>query len=147
MGALNLINPHDLTAIELLEFCQKMGVLFDVVNDGEMLKVTGNLEALDESTRDAIASARDELLALVFFEVNGLEYVAPVDISQHLELMRLINELCDKAPHGKAGRDAMLKLSLTMRAMDVPVCIEHYKRCLRHVASGTYWSFKQDELH
>jgi hypothetical protein len=124
-----------------------LGVLFDVVNDGEMLKVTGNLDLLDESTRDAIASARDELVALVFCQANGLEYAAPVDVSQHLELRRLINELCDKAPHGKAGRDAMLKSSLTMRAIDVPVCIEHYRRCLQHVSCGTYWSFKQNELH
>jgi hypothetical protein len=147
MGTLTLTNPHDLTAAELFEFCQKMGVLFDIANDGQMLKITGNLDLLDESTRDAIASARDELVALVFCQANGLEYVAPVDLSQHLELRRLINELCDKAPHGKAGREAMLKSSLTMREMDVPHCIDHFKRCLRHVASGTYWSFKQDELH
>ena len=147
MGTLTLTNPHDLTAAELFEFCQELGVLFDIANNGQNLKVTGRLDLLDESTRDAITSARDELVALVFCQANGLEYVAPFDVSQHLELRRLINELCDKAPHGKAGREAMLKSSLTMRAMDVPVCISHYKHCLRHVASGTYWSFKQDELH
>lgn len=147
MGALNLIDPHDLTVIELFEFCQDLGVLFDIASDGQNLKVTGRLDLLGESVRDAITSARDELLALVFCQANGLEYVAPFDVSQHLELRRLITELCDKAPHGKAGRAAMLKSSLTMRAMDVPHCIEHYRHCLRHVECGTYWSFKQDELH
>jgi hypothetical protein len=147
VGALNLIEPHDLTVIQLLEFCQELGVLFDIASDGQNLKVTGRLDLLGESLRDAITSARDELLALVFCQANGLEYFAPFDVSQHLELRRLINELCDKAPHGKAGREAMLKSSLTMREIDVPHCIEHYRICLRHVASGTYWSFKQDELH
>jgi hypothetical protein len=147
MGSLTLTNPHDLTAIELFEFCQELGVLFDIANDGQMLKITGNLDLLDESIKDAIKSARDELLALALFQASGDEYVEAVDVSQHLELRMLINELCDKAPHGKAGRDAMLKSSLTMREMDVPHCIDHFKRCLRHVASGTYWSFKQDELH
>ena len=147
MGALNLIEPHDLTVIELFEFCQELGVLFDIENDGQNLKVKGRLDLLGESIRDAITCARDELLALVFCKANGLEYFAPFDVSQHLELRRLITELCDKAPHGKAGREAMLKSSLTMRAMDVPVCIEHYKKCLRHVSAGTYWRFKQDELH
>lgn len=141
--------PTDFTKhniFDLLQHCQGLGLVFEVVGDGESLTINGNLEALDESTREAIASARDELVALVFCQANGVEYVATVDISQHLELRMLINELCDKAPHDKAGREAMLKSSLTMRAMDVPVCIERYKRCLRHVASGIYWSFKQDGL-
>jgi hypothetical protein len=141
--------PTDFTKhniFDLLQHCQGLGLVFEVVGDGESLTINGNLEALDESTHEAIASARDELLALVFCQANGLEYGATVDVSQHLELRRLINELCDKAPHGKAGREAMLESSLTMRAMNVPHCIEHYRRCLRDVASGTYWSFKQDGL-
>ena len=141
MGTLKLINPHDLNTFELLQFCQGLGLRFESTN-GEKLTITGRLDLVNDDIREAITSARDELLALVYCTTHGIEYVAHVGIEQYDELNQLINALCDAAPHTVDQRQVMLESSAGMRPMDIPHCIEHFKRCMWHVERGTYWRFK-----
>lgn len=141
MGTLKLVNPHDLTTPELLRFCQGLGLIFATV-DGEKLRITGRLEVVNADIQEAVKAARDELVALVWCIEHGIDYVKYVSIEQHNELNRLINALCDAAPHTTEHRQAMLQSSAAMRPVDIPHCIEHFKRCMWHIERGSYWAFK-----
>jgi hypothetical protein len=78
---------------------------------------------------------------------NDLTTAERFDLWQKVEIRRLINELCDTAPHSQSARKEMLNSIAGLSSTGVPQALKLYRRCLAQVANGSYWSFKDNELH
>ena len=130
------LSLSQLSAIDLKAVCESLGMSFNVVGECEKLEVSGNMAALDDGIKAAIKAHRDDLMALVWLVDMHGESFSDVPTGAWRELDGLINAYCDKSHTSTIERERMLQASKTMRPMDIPHCIDYFKRCIGQLERG-----------